>query len=108
MKIFFFFRNQGSSIFYTLSILNMPQQTNVVVPTLADYCRFCPSTILNPLTLYNNYWDLNICSKVTDQNLLDSIRNSLLKVWQQKNPQVPDLNVQLFKNLIQYFTSGFV
>lgn len=87
------------------------EQSSVNVPTKQDYARYCNDIVAGDVTLYNQYWDLSVCGKLTDAASLGLVREALLKLWRQKYADIHStcncVNVDIFQNLVQYYTSGY-
>jgi len=77
-------------------------------PTPNDLKAQCPRIVTNPVTSYNNFWEVYLCG-FYDTKDLTSIRTALLSIWSTKYPDIQAscncLNVDIFPDQISHTSS---
>ena len=103
-------RNRASSINYSFSLSGIPSDMHYRVPDSLTIKAFCPSVITQNVTLYSQYWDVNICGRfVSGDPQIIQVQQALTQTWIQKNTDIDSschcLYVDIFEGLIQNYAN---
>ncbi len=99
--------NRTATMSYDLNISGTVSSNLIQVPTLSQFKTQCPDVVLNPVTVYDNYWDVYLCGFYGSAADLKSIRQVLIGVWTAKYPEIrPQLNVDIFEDKIAHTSSN--
>lgn len=103
--------NHTATMSYNLQIVGTVSSNLLKVPTLSQFSTQCANVVLNPVTVYENYWDIYLCGFYNTPAELESIRQTLIGVWETKYPEIKSkcancLNVDIFAEKIAHTSSS--